>query len=74
MNTVHTSPAVVQAAQVLNHCPPPSRIFHGRRVILDAMHHFFSENIQEQHIYVLYGLGGSGKTQIALKFIKEFTR
>ncbi|KAF8144907.1 hypothetical protein K438DRAFT_2028985 [Mycena galopus ATCC 62051] len=71
---VHPSQAVVHTVQVLNYCPPPSRIFYGRRVILDAMHHFFNEDTQEQHIYVLHGLGGAGKTQIALKFIKEFSR
>ncbi|KAJ6488928.1 P-loop containing nucleoside triphosphate hydrolase protein, partial [Mycena sanguinolenta] len=32
-----------------------------------------AQDIQEQKIYVLYGLGGAGKTQIALKFIKEST-
>ncbi|KAJ7740380.1 P-loop containing nucleoside triphosphate hydrolase protein [Mycena metata] len=34
------------------------------------MHYFFS-NTGIQHTYVLHGLGGAGKTQIALKFIKE---
>ncbi|KAJ7240965.1 P-loop containing nucleoside triphosphate hydrolase protein, partial [Mycena rebaudengoi] len=52
-------------------CPPPSRIFHGRRDILDKMHHFFTSNAGTQNIYVLYGLGGAGKTQIGLKFIQE---
>ncbi|KAJ7200488.1 hypothetical protein B0H12DRAFT_1225993 [Mycena haematopus] len=67
------SPPVVQASQVLNHCSPPSRIFHGRRTILDVMHQFFAQDTQKQKIYVLYGLGGAGKTQIALKFIEEWT-
>ncbi|KAJ7480578.1 hypothetical protein FB451DRAFT_1031029, partial [Mycena latifolia] len=35
------------------------------------MHQYFTEDLGKQHIYVLYGLGGSGKTQIALKFIDE---
>ncbi|KAJ7330332.1 hypothetical protein DFH08DRAFT_709075 [Mycena albidolilacea] len=35
------------------------------------MHHFFTSNAGTQNIYVLYGLGGIGKTQIALKFIQE---
>ncbi|KAF7369456.1 FabD/lysophospholipase-like protein [Mycena venus] len=61
----------IRASQILNHCPPPSRIFHGRRNILDKMHDFFSSNMGSQHIYVLYGLGGAGKTQIGLKFINE---
>jgi hypothetical protein len=62
---------IVQAALQMNNCPPPSRIFQGRRAILDKMTHFFAEDIGKQHIYVLYGLGGAGKTQIALKFIND---
>ncbi|KAJ6564783.1 P-loop containing nucleoside triphosphate hydrolase protein [Mycena capillaripes] len=63
---------VVHATQTpLNNCPLPSRIFHGRQTILDTMHHFFAPNSGKQQIYVLYGLGGVGKTQIALKFIEQ---
>ncbi|KAJ7895444.1 P-loop containing nucleoside triphosphate hydrolase protein [Mycena leptocephala] len=61
----------IRASQIVNHCPPPSRIFQGRQSILDKMHHFFNSNLGIQHIYVLHGLGGAGKTQIALKFINE---
>ncbi|KAJ7761737.1 P-loop containing nucleoside triphosphate hydrolase protein [Mycena metata] len=60
----------IRAAQIASHCPPPSRIFCGRGDILNTMHQIFS-GTGIQHIYVLYGLGGAGKTQIALKFIKE---
>ncbi|KAJ7712823.1 P-loop containing nucleoside triphosphate hydrolase protein [Mycena metata] len=60
----------IRAAQTASHCPPPSRIFCGRQDILNNMHQFFSDT-GTQHIYVLHGLGGAGKTQIALKFIKE---
>ncbi|KAF7340783.1 Nephrocystin-3 [Mycena sanguinolenta] len=45
----------------------------GRRDILDQMHDFFTSNGGIQKISLLYGLGGAGKTQIALKFIKEFS-
>ncbi|KAJ6488912.1 P-loop containing nucleoside triphosphate hydrolase protein [Mycena sanguinolenta] len=72
MNTVQTSSAV-EAPQAVNHCPPASRIFHGRQVILDTLHQFFARDTQKQKIYVLHGLGGAGKTQIALKFIEEWT-
>ncbi|KAJ7800540.1 P-loop containing nucleoside triphosphate hydrolase protein [Mycena olivaceomarginata] len=71
VNNLNARSAVIQASQIINHCPPPSRIFHGRRDILDKMHHFFTSNAGAQNIYVLYGLGGIGKTQIALKFIQE---
>ncbi|KAJ7921610.1 hypothetical protein B0H13DRAFT_2267775 [Mycena leptocephala] len=32
---------------------------------------YFNQDLGKQHIYVLYGLGGAGKTQICLKFIAE---
>ncbi|KAJ7854236.1 hypothetical protein B0H13DRAFT_2579129 [Mycena leptocephala] len=35
------------------------------------MHEFFNQDIGKQHIYVLHGLGGAGKTQIGLKFIND---
>ncbi|KAF7371290.1 TPR-like protein [Mycena sanguinolenta] len=34
------------------------------------MHEFFAQDVQSRKIYVLHGLGGAGKTQIALKFIE----
>ncbi|KAK7039335.1 hypothetical protein R3P38DRAFT_3466964 [Favolaschia claudopus] len=33
------------------------------------MHQFFGRNQGSRHIFVLHGLGGSGKSQLALKFI-----
>ncbi|KAJ7735180.1 hypothetical protein B0H16DRAFT_1695692 [Mycena metata] len=62
----------IRAAQIASHCPPPSRIFCGREDILDKMHQFFSDT-GIQHIYVLHGLGGAGRTQIALKFINKLS-
>ncbi|KAJ6506473.1 hypothetical protein DFH09DRAFT_282549 [Mycena vulgaris] len=59
--------------QTTTKCPPPSRIFHGRQNILDKMHKFFEQSLNKQHIYLLHGLGGAGKTQIGLKFIEEFS-
>ncbi|KAJ7921604.1 hypothetical protein B0H13DRAFT_2415391 [Mycena leptocephala] len=61
----------VQASQSTSNCPPPSRNFLGRQIILDKMHQYFNQDLGEQQIYVLYGLGGAGKTQISLKFIAE---
>ncbi|KAJ7752694.1 P-loop containing nucleoside triphosphate hydrolase protein [Mycena metata] len=73
MHAIITAPsfAVLTAVQNINNCPPPSRIFQGRHAILDKMHQFFNTDSGNQHIYVLYGLGGAGKTQIALKFIEQ---
>jgi hypothetical protein len=61
----------IEASQIVKHCPPPSRMFQGRRNILEKMHHYFTSDVGVQRIYVLYGPGGGGKTQISLKFIKE---
>ncbi|PVF99244.1 TPR-like protein [Serendipita vermifera] len=56
--------------------PPLVDGFVGRRDILDAMHrtHFEDGSAQRSmpRVTVLTGLGGSGKTQIALKFASEF--
>ncbi|KAF7368056.1 FabD/lysophospholipase-like protein [Mycena sanguinolenta] len=61
----------LRAAQMSIKCPLPSRKFQGRKDILDKMQDFFALNIGTQNIYVLHGLGGAGKTQIALKFITD---
>ncbi|KAJ7099158.1 P-loop containing nucleoside triphosphate hydrolase protein [Mycena epipterygia] len=64
---------VVQVPQQINNCPPPSRIFHGRQIILQQIHQYFVQTTGKQDIFLLHGLGGAGKTQIALKFIAEST-
>ncbi|KAJ7620625.1 P-loop containing nucleoside triphosphate hydrolase protein [Mycena rosella] len=61
----------IQVTQSITKCPPPSRIFHGRKIILDQMHQFFEQDLGNQHIFLLHGLGGAGKTQTTLKFIQE---
>ncbi|KAJ6555477.1 P-loop containing nucleoside triphosphate hydrolase protein [Mycena vulgaris] len=61
---------VAQVNQSINNCPLPSRIFHGRQRILDKMHEYFNQDHAQQHIFLLYGVGGGGKTQIARKFIQ----
>ncbi|KAJ7860808.1 acyl transferase/acyl hydrolase/lysophospholipase [Mycena olivaceomarginata] len=58
-----------QVVPTLVGCPPPSQIFQGRQDILAKMDDYFSKDIGKRHIYVLHGLGGSGKTQIALRFL-----
>ncbi|KAJ6580477.1 hypothetical protein DFH09DRAFT_294754 [Mycena vulgaris] len=60
-----------QVPKSTTNCPSPSRQFHGRTGILEKMHQYFTEVSGEQHIFLLYGLGGSGKTQTALKFVQE---
>ena len=50
-------------------CPAPSRYFTGREDELRQMANYFDNDKLEQHIFVLHGLGGGGKTQTALKFV-----
>ncbi|KAH8795177.1 P-loop containing nucleoside triphosphate hydrolase protein, partial [Flagelloscypha sp. PMI_526] len=53
-------------------CPLPSPNFTGRRDELDHMHTYFSSGAgSSSHLYVIYGLGGSGKTQLLLQFVLE---
>ncbi|KAJ7660538.1 P-loop containing nucleoside triphosphate hydrolase protein [Mycena rosella] len=60
-----------QAPRYINNCPPATRIFHGRQAILQQMHQYFNKEAGKQSIFLLHGLGGAGKTQIALKFIEQ---
>ena len=59
----------------LSSLPPPSDIFTGREDVLSKMEHYFSSStasrLSQQHIFVLYEMGGAGKTQIALKFVHQ---
>ncbi|KAJ7101034.1 acyl transferase/acyl hydrolase/lysophospholipase [Mycena epipterygia] len=64
-------PDSVSVLKPINNCAPPSRIFQGRQTILHQMHTVFTQTVGKQVIFVLHGLGGAGKTQIALKFIQE---
>ena len=53
-------------------CPAPSRYFTGREAELQQMVDYFDGVKQGQHIFVLHGLGGGGKTQTALKFVNRY--
>jgi hypothetical protein len=46
-------------------------VFTGRHDILTQMREYFSTNPGKRHVFVLHGLGGTGKSQISLKFIEE---
>lgn len=53
--------------------PLPSPIFTGREDILDVMASvFLASSSNRQKRFVLYGLGGSGKSQISYKFIDKY--
>jgi len=52
-------------------CPPPVASFIGRKHILDKMRRYFDSESASQRVFVLHGLGGAGKSQLAFKFIEE---
>ncbi|KAJ6559439.1 hypothetical protein DFH09DRAFT_1279616 [Mycena vulgaris] len=60
-----------QSVLPLRECPPPSPIFHGRKEVLDKMHAYFAQNAGRRKVFVLFGLGGAGKTQTGLKFVEQ---
>ena len=60
-----------QEIPTLKQCPAPSRVFTGREDVLRQMELYFTNGKRTQHIFVLYGLGGGGKSQIAFKFVDQ---
>ncbi|KAJ7624862.1 P-loop containing nucleoside triphosphate hydrolase protein [Roridomyces roridus] len=57
---------------VTRNCPLPSRLFCGRQYILEKMQKYFlQDGLQKQKVFLLHGLGGAGKTQVALKFVQD---
>jgi len=45
--------------------------FIGRKDILNKLYRYFDFESACQRIFVLHGLGGAGKSQLAFKFIEE---
>jgi hypothetical protein len=60
-----------QKNSTMGYCPPPSGIFTGREDILELLRAYFFGDSTERRLFVLYGLGGAGKTQLALKFVHQ---
>jgi Holliday junction resolvasome RuvABC ATP-dependent DNA helicase subunit len=56
--------------------PNPSNFFTGQREVIAKLKRHFSntnESAQKRMFFLLYGIGGIGKTQICLKFIQEMS-
>ena len=60
----------------ITHLPPmkqPSTLFTGRHSYLNILEdHFGSHSKTQRKSYLLYGMGGIGKTQICLKFVEQY--
>ncbi|KAK7052619.1 FabD/lysophospholipase-like protein [Favolaschia claudopus] len=52
-------------------CPLPVPSFTGRQEILDEIHQYFVQDLGSRKVFVLHGLGGSGKSQLAFKFVQQ---
>ncbi|KAJ7448143.1 hypothetical protein FB451DRAFT_1375437 [Mycena latifolia] len=64
---------VADSPAYLKVCPAPTVHFTGREDILQEMTEYFNRGIGQRHIFLLHGLGGSGKSQIAFKFVEQST-
>ena len=57
--------------------PNPSNRFTGRtEAIAKLRKHFFTntnDSAQKRKFFLLYGMGGIGKTQICLKFVEDMS-
>ncbi|QRW06373.1 kinesin light chain [Ceratobasidium sp. AG-Ba] len=52
-------------------CPPPTPVFTGRQDTIEQIVACLSQGKTQRCVFVLYGLGGSGKTQLALKTAQQ---
>lgn len=57
----------------LKYCPFVTFMFKGRTLQIDQIVEYFG-NEEAQHVFVLYGPGGAGKTQLALKYAESKAR
>ncbi|KAJ7431117.1 hypothetical protein FB451DRAFT_1574010 [Mycena latifolia] len=64
-------PVTADSPVYLKVCPPPTVCFTGRRGILRKMTDYFNTDVGHRHIFLLHGLGGAGKSQLAFKFVEE---
>ena len=55
------------------HMPCHNVLFTGRRCYLERLWHYFDlrDSSRSRRAFLLYGMGGAGKTQICLKFVED---
>ncbi|KAG8680999.1 hypothetical protein FRC09_017829, partial [Ceratobasidium sp. 395] len=54
----------------ITNCPPSSGWFTGRIAELNQIGTCLVDGSDERRVFVLHGLGGAGKTQLALRFVE----
>ncbi|KAG6881795.1 hypothetical protein C0995_000588, partial [Termitomyces sp. Mi166 len=69
--------SAISAQDLLPIVSAPSPLFTGRADVLSQLEKYFvdgpfSLELSLQRRFILYGLGGAGKTQIALQFSYKF--
>ena len=55
--------------------PVPSALFTGRTAFLGTIEQYFSKRdhgLRPRREFLLHGMGGAGKTQLALKFAENY--
>lgn len=72
-----TRKALPKQQDSLHHyMPHSSSIFTGQVAYLDQLEKYFKQKIDQPHhkkCFLLYGLGGIGKSQICMKFVEQST-
>lgn len=65
---------LLQSQLAIGRCPVPSAMFTGREDLLELLRTYFFNQSHERHLFVLHGLGGAGKTQLALEFVHRYKK
>ena len=77
LQIIHNHYGNRMADAVIPLMPNPSTRFTGRaEAITKLKRHFFTNTddaVQKRKFFLLYGMGGIGKTQICLKFVEEMS-
>ena len=64
----HSQNHSIQAINI----PQKNKNFSGRKSLIENIHNVFNSSSPETHIQVLTGLGGIGKSQLAVEYAHEF--
>ncbi|KAJ1308664.1 hypothetical protein OPQ81_004357 [Rhizoctonia solani] len=68
---IRVGAASASVPPVVRHCPAPTPIFTGCESKLCKIESCITGSIMERKVCVVHGLGGAGKTQMALKVIER---